>query len=137
VCGAGEGAGEGVGGVTVRADVAAVLTRLPITVAPGRVVGEGLGGERERCTFVLHGSPHFPDGLAVTVRSQWRGGTTDEKLYALGVNIPATYRLPTILVLVGDGFRDGIVTWLQTRTGATLRAVLRLEDLEGWLWGNL
>jgi len=114
-----------------------MLRRLPVAIDGNCVVGEGLGGEELRADFVLRGSTHFSDGLAVKVRTQRGSGSVDEKLYALGVNIPACYQIPAILVLVGDGFREGIVNWLRTRTGLTLRAVLTVEELEAWLWENL
>ena len=87
-----------------------------------------------RCHFILWHPLLQPNDLVIEVRWQGKGGSTDEKYPFIVMNIKEKFKLPTIIVLDGDGYSTGAEKWLRTQTGCNL---LEVFDLSGFKeWGN-
>lgn len=69
------------------------------------------------------------------IESKWQsvGGTADEKLPYLCMNIKQRYPYPTIIVLGGEGWHPGAVEWIQCQVdGERLLHVLSVEEFMKW-----
>lgn len=69
------------------------------------------------------------------IESKWQGigGTADEKLPYLVMNIRECYPYPCILVLRGDGWKKGAIQWVHDAVdGHSLVAVLSADEFQQW-----
>lgn len=110
------------------------------TLVPGfvwsyREIAASLGGKGQRnadflivhpALRTLFGSPE----VIVEAKAQEEGGSADDKVPGLIMNIWETYPLPTIIVHSLDGFRAGLFDWAREAAarGGQLRMVLSLDE---------
>lgn len=103
-----------------------------------RTDGTNIYGGLIRVDFYVESTPQFPDGLIIESKWQEKAGSVDEKYPYLVNNIKNRYPVPTIVVIGGDGIRDGAAQWLREQVdGAQLYAVLSMEEFFTWTIRNL
>lgn len=98
-------------------------------------------GGSGRSEFLLLKNGHsLIDGIRIECRSQQVNGSVDEKLPYLFESALAFRQHNVIIILEGDGFKDGAREWLKARCAAikykNIR-VLTFEEFKQWLQFNL
>jgi hypothetical protein len=98
------------------------------------LIGESIFGKRQHADLVVEDSLRWPDGLIVEVMSQKGAGTTEQKLVYVVENIRSQYPRPTVIVLVGGGFSEGAVAWLESQVdGKNLVGTSSMREFENWV----
>lgn len=109
--------------------VGAVLRAYGVQYIRQQRIGEGVyKGRMMKVDFFL------PDHELI-IESKWQsvGGSADEKLPYLCLNIKQRYPYPTIIVLGGRGWCAGSVEWITAQVdGERLLHVLSVEDFMKW-----
>ncbi len=80
------------------------------------------------------GLPTSPSELIIECKWQESGGSVDEKFPYLNLNIQNSYPAPTIVVIGGEGMREGAIKWLrnQVKCNLNLLAVYSLDRFIAW-----
>lgn len=75
-----------------------------------------------------------PSGLIIECKWQASGGSVDEKFPYLNLNIQQSYPAPTIVVIGGEGMREGAIKWLrqQVTYNRNLLGVYSLDRFIAW-----
>jgi len=84
--------------------------------------------------FYIVDAASFPLGLIVECKWQEDKGSVDEKYPYLNLNIKSCYRVPTIVIVGGDGMRQGSIDWFkkQIPDNQNLLGVHKLEAFITW-----
>ena len=86
--------------------------------------------------FYIVNSGLFPRGLIVECKWQEDKGSVDEKYPYLNLNIKNCYRVPTIVIVGGDGMRQGSIDWFKKQIPDN-QNLLAVHKLEGFItWAN-
>ncbi len=97
-------------------------------------VGTSIYGTTLRADFLADDIPGYPGGLIIESKWQDTGGTADEKLPFLVLNIEQRYSHPTIIVLEGEGYRPGAEQWLRGQISGKLVGVYSLKQFMSWMF---
>ncbi|MEA5514889.1 PD-(D/E)XK nuclease superfamily protein [Nodularia sp. UHCC 0506] len=97
-------------------------------------IGSGIYQTSLKVDFYVVGSPVMPSGLIIECKWQESGGSVDEKFPYLNLNIQNSYPAPTIVVIGGEGMREGAIQWLrrQVTSNNNLLAVQTLDRFIAW-----
>ncbi len=97
-------------------------------------IGTGIYQTILKVDFYVMGLPLIPSGLIIECKWQESGGSVDEKFPYLNLNIQNHYPAPTIVVIGGEGMRDGAVGWMkqQVNYNQNLLAVYSLDRFIAW-----
>lgn len=118
-------------GTDARSAVESLLTSSGHLVERDQVVGETIYGTPARVPFIASACRRCSSDVIVEVVSQSSRGSADQKFPYLVENIKTRYNLPTIVVLIGEGFSKGSLEWLRAQVdGKRLLAVMTLEHAE-------
>lgn len=83
--------------------------------------------------LLLTGLTAYPNGLAVIGRWQEGSGSADQKLPFLLLCI-ARCRTPSLVILDGEGWTEGVWKWLQNRPqGGYFLNALTIDEFAGFL----
>lgn len=75
-------------------------------------------------------------GLIIECKWQQTGGSVDEKLSYLNLNIQQCYPVPAIVLIDGGGMKQKAVNWLSTQT-ASNQNLLVVHNLTSFItWSN-
>lgn len=109
-------------------------TLLPKRYARNVYVGTGIYQNDLYADFYVTGSPAFPSGLIIECKWQETPGSTDEKFPFLNLNIQFCYPVPTVVVIGGEGMRQGAMDWFKNQVGSNqnLLAVHKVERFIAW-----
>ena len=91
------------------------------------VVGIGVYGKKRTVDFLLYDKENFPGGLIIECKSQREGGSAEDKLCKT-VDDMIYGSIPSIFVLHGSGFSDGMYHHLDRKRGGFFRGYVRYED---------
>ncbi|MBD2496786.1 PD-(D/E)XK nuclease superfamily protein [Nostoc sp. FACHB-280] len=107
---------------------------LPKRYAKQVYIGAGLYNTLLKVDFFVVGLPSIPTGLIIECKWQESGGSVDEKFPYLSMNIQEYYPAPTIVVIGGEGMREGAIQWLkqQVNLNHNLRGVYSLDRFIAW-----
>ncbi|MBW4632764.1 MAG: hypothetical protein KME30_12985 [Iphinoe sp. HA4291-MV1] len=107
---------------------------LPKRYAKQVYIGIGIYQTDVYVDFYVVGLPAMPSGLIIECKWQESGGSVDEKFPYLNLNIQRSYPAPTIVVLGGEGMREGAIDWLKERVtdNPNLLAVHSLDRFIAW-----
>ena len=107
---------------------------LPKRYAKQVFIGSGIYQTDIYVDFYVVGLPMMPSGLIIECKWQESGGSVDEKFPYLNLNIQHSYPVPAIIVIGGEGMRDGAIEWLRERErdNSNLLAVQSLEKFIAW-----
>jgi len=99
-------------------------------------IGLGIYGTAIYVDFYVFNSVAIPDGLIVECKWQQAGGSVDEKLPYLNLNIQTCYPSPTVVLIDGQGMKKGAINWLtrQVDCNPKLLAVHNLTHF--MIWAN-
>lgn len=98
------------------------------------VLGTNLYGSDLRVDVLISNLVPYPHGLVVESKWQDQEGSADEKYPYLVENIRTCFPVPAIVVLHGNGYRDGACRWLRSQVdGQKLVAVFNFEEFMSWL----
>ena len=86
--------------------------------------------------FLIHNLEEYPHGVYLEAKWQDSLGSAEEKIVFSIACIKETYDKPSILVLDGDGFKKGVIPWVERQQGGYLIKVLSGGDLTKWLMRN-
>jgi hypothetical protein len=102
-------------------------------------IGAGIYLTELKVDFYIMGIPAIPSGLIIECKWQESSGSVDEKFPYLNMNIQYSYPAPTIIILGGEGMREGASNWLKARVNdnPNLLAVLNLDRFIAWANKNL
>jgi hypothetical protein len=102
-------------------------------------IGTGIYHTEVKIDFYVVGSPAMSSGLIIECKWQESPGSVDEKFPYLNMNIQYYYPAPTIVVLGGQGMREGASNWLKNRVNDNhnLLAVYSLDRFIAWANKNL
>lgn len=89
--------------------------------------------------FYIASLQFLPKGLIIECKWQESGGSVDEKFPYLNLNIQYCYPAPAIVVIGGEGMREGAVDWLKERENdnKNLLGVFSLDRFMAWSNKNL
>lgn len=112
---------------------------LPKRYAKQVYIGTGIYQTDVYVDFYLVGLPAMPSGLIIECKWQESSGSVDEKFPYLNLNIQHSYHAPTIVVIGGEGMREGAIDWLKQRVSDNhnLLAVHTLDRFIAWANKNL
>ncbi|MBW4612189.1 MAG: hypothetical protein KME21_02720 [Desmonostoc vinosum HA7617-LM4] len=107
---------------------------LPKRYAKQVYIGAGIYQTVLKVDFYVVGIPSKPSGLIIECKWQESGGSVDEKFPYLNLNIQDSYPAPTVVVIGGEGMREGAVEWLkqQVKYNHNLLAVHSLDRFIAW-----
>ncbi|BAZ33297.1 hypothetical protein NIES4074_58070 [Cylindrospermum sp. NIES-4074] len=102
-------------------------------------IGAGIYQTELKVDFYVVGSPAISSGLIIECKWQESAGSVDEKFPYLNMNIQYSYPAPTIVILGGEGMREGASNWLRARVNdnPNLLAVFSLDRFIAWANKNL
>ncbi|HCF25629.1 MAG TPA: hypothetical protein DEV81_00020 [Cyanobacteria bacterium UBA11049] len=114
-------------------------TSLPKRYARQVFIGTGIYGTDIYVDFYIIGSASIPGGLIIECKWQQTGGSVDEKLPYINLNIQTCYPAPAVVLIDGGGMKPGAITWLTTQVGCNynLLAVHNLTSFIAWTNNNL
>ena len=113
--------------------IAGLLRSKGVVFERQRRIGRGIYGTMLRADFYLPKAPGLESGLIIESKWQDASGTVDEKLPYLVENIFTCYPCPVLIVIDGEGWREGAIAWLKSRAdGRTLIGALSLSQLLSW-----
>lgn len=109
-------------------------TLLPKRYAKQVYIGAGIYQTALKVDFFVVGASTSPSGLIIECKWQESGGSVDEKFPYLNLNIKESYPAPTIVVIGGEGMREGAINWLrqQVTYNRNLLAVYTLDRFIAW-----
>lgn len=114
-------------------------TLLPKRYGKEVYIGTGIYQTYLKVDFYVVGSSAMPSGLIFECKWQESPGSVDEKFPYLNMNIQHYYPAPTIVILGGEGMREGASKWLKARVNDNhnLLAVYSLDRFIAWANKNL
>jgi hypothetical protein len=90
-------------------------------------------GEYAKPDLFVQGIPGHEQGLIIEVKYQSVGGSVDEKYPFLIENIKTKYPYPTVIVIDGNGYRTGALTWLKMHVdGKKLINIFGINEFLSW-----
>jgi hypothetical protein len=109
-------------------------TLLPKRYAKQVYIGTGIYQTALKVDFYVVGLSPSPSGLIIECKWQESGGSVDEKFPYLNLNIQQSYAAPTIVVIGGEGMREGAIKWLrqQVTYNRNLLGVYSLDRFIAW-----
>ncbi|MEH1822850.1 MAG: PD-(D/E)XK nuclease superfamily protein [Nostoc sp.] len=109
-------------------------TLLPKRYGKEVYIGTGIYHTYLKVDFYVVGSSAMPSGLIFECKWQESPGSVDEKFPYLNMNIENYYPAPTIVILGGEGMREGASKWLKARVNDNhnLLAVYSLDRFIAW-----
>ena len=86
--------------------------------------------------FYIFDTARIPAGLIIECKWQQSGGSVDEKLPYLNLNIQKCYPSPAVVLIDGVGLKKGAINWLtqQVNDNPNLLAVHNLTSF--MIWAN-
>jgi hypothetical protein len=107
---------------------------LPKRYAKQVYIGTGIYQTDIYVDFYIVGLPLMASGLIIECKWQESSGSVDEKFPYLNLNIQHSYPAPTIVVIGGEGMREGAIDWLKQRVtdNQNLLAVYSLDRFIAW-----
>jgi hypothetical protein len=102
-------------------------------------IGPGIYGTDIYVDFYIVGSSSINAELIVECKWQQVGGSVDEKLPYVNLNIHNCYPAPTIVLIDGGGMKPGAIAWLnqQVESNPNLLAVHTLSSFIVWANNSL
>lgn len=112
---------------------------LPKRYAKQVYIGSGIYGTAIYVDFYIFNSLVIPSGLIIECKWQQAGGSVDEKLPYLNLNIQTCYPSPTVVLIDGEGMKKGAIDWLtrQVDCNPNLLAVHNLTHFIIWANNHL
>ena len=111
-------------------------TNLPKRYAKQVYIGSGIYGTDIYVDFYIIGANAIPSGLIIECKWQQTGGSVDEKLPYVNLNIQNCYPAPAVVLIDGGGMKPGAITWL-TRQVAFNQNLLAVHTLTNFIvWSN-
>ncbi|MDZ4785699.1 MAG: PD-(D/E)XK nuclease superfamily protein [bacterium] len=99
-------------------------------------IGQGIYGTDIYVDFYIIGSPSIPPALIIECKWQQVGGSVDEKLPYVNLNIQNCYPVPTIVLIDGGGMKPGAIIWLNQQVGSN-KNLLAVHTLSSFIiWAN-
>jgi len=90
-------------------------------------------GEDSKPDLFVQGIPGYEQGLIIEVKYQSVGGSVDEKYPSLIENIKTKYPYPTVIVIDGNGYRAGALSWLKMHIdGKKLINIFDINEFLSW-----
>lgn len=117
--------------------ISTILLRRSCIFERQKFIGRSIYDSDLYADFYITTRDDYPIGLIIESKWQDVGGSVDEKLPYLVLNIKECYPCPAIIVLHGGGFRAGAEQWLRRQIDAKLIHVFRLEEFLSWSNRNL
>jgi hypothetical protein len=107
---------------------------LPKRYAKQVYIGAGIYQTSLKVDFYVVGLSANPSGLIIECKWQESGGSVDEKFPYLNLNIQQSYPAQTIVVIGGEGMREGAINWLrqQVKSNRNLLGVYSLDRFIAW-----
>lgn len=111
-------------------------TNLPKRYARQVYIGTGIYGTEIYVDFYILGSTSIPSGLIIECKWQQTGGSVDEKLPYVNLNIQNCYPAPAVVLIDGGGMKPGAITWLKAQILHN-QNLLQVHDLTSFIkWTN-
>ncbi len=99
-------------------------------------IGQGIYDTNIYVDFYIIGSSSISSGLIIECKWQQAGGSVDEKLPYLNLNIQYCYPVPAIVLIDGGGMKPKAVSWLSAQT-ALNQNLLAVHNISSFIkWSN-
>ncbi len=99
-------------------------------------IGQGIYDTDIYVDFYIIGSSPINSGLIIECKWQQAGGSVDEKLPYLNLNIQCCYPVPAIVLIDGGGMKPKAITWLSAQTVLN-QNLLAVHDISSFIkWSN-
>ena len=109
---------------------------LPKRYAREVYVGQGIYSTDIYVDFYIIGSNAIPSGLIIECKWQQSGGSVDEKLPYINLNIQTCYPAPAVVLIDGGGMKPGSITWLKSQVIHN-QNLLEVHSLTSFIrWAN-
>lgn len=95
-------------------------------------IGSGIYGTDIYVDFYIVGATAISSGLIIECKWQQTGGSVDEKLPYVNLNIQNCYLAPAVVLIDGGGMKPGAITWL-TRQVAFNQNLLAVHTLTNFI----
>lgn len=114
-------------------------SNIPKRYARQVYIGPGIYGTDIYVDFYIIGSSSISSGLIIECKWQQSGGSVDEKLPYVNLNIQKCYPAPAVVLIDGGGMKPGSISWLtkQVVFNPNLLAVHTLASFIAWSNNNL
>ena len=133
-----QGAQANSNGKNAEATIYCILKERGYDVRQQQTIGIGLYNTPIRVDVMVMPCSRFPAGLIIESKWQETAGSADEKFPYLVINIKRFYPMPCIVVLDGDGYRDGAANYLRSEVdGKSLQHVFSFAEFLTWCNRNL
>lgn len=93
-----------------------------------QLIGLSIYKHRLKCDFFISNVMGYPDGLIIESKWQEVSGSADEKFPYLVKNIKEKFPCPAIVVVGGNGCKQGALDWLKDQVDDKLIAVFTVEE---------
>lgn len=104
----------------------------PIYSTQYNVLESNIYGNAMKCDIIIFHPSKHSDNLIIECKYQKTKGTVDEKIPYLIDNIKDKYPYGTILIIDGEGFREGMFTeYLPNKLGGNFLEFYSLENFKG------
>lgn len=109
---------------------------IPKRYAKQVYIGEGIYGSDIYVDFYIIGSTSICSGLIIECKWQQTGGSVDEKLPYLNLNIQKCYPTKAVVLIDGGGMKTKAISWLAAQV-AENQNLLAVHNLSSFLvWSN-
>lgn len=114
-------------------------TNLPKRYSTQVYIGAGIYGTDIYVDFYIIGSGSISSGVIIECKWQQVGGSVDEKLPYVNLNIQNCYPTPAVVLIDGGGMKPGAIAWLTSEVAVNpnLIAVHTLTSFIAWANNNL
>lgn len=95
-------------------------------------LGKSIYGTAWRCDFILYHPEKHQNCLVIESKWQQSAGSVDEKYPYLVLNIEKQSVYDTIIIIDGDGYKDGALKWLKSQVHGNLKQVFSMSEFTIW-----
>ena len=97
-------------------------------------IAKSIYGHDIKCDFLLYHPQKWSNYLALECKWQQSPGSVDEKFPYLVLNLVYQYPCPSIIIVDGDGYKEGAIEWLKNQVSKheKLLHVFNISEFLQW-----
>ncbi len=99
------------------------------------IPGGHIYGRNKRVDFFVKNHAEYSKGLVLEIKWQESSGSADEKI-PCAIECIKKYPFPTILILGGTGWSEGVLAWAKLQESSKLIHVMNNDHMLSWFMRN-